>query len=686
MGIFSGQVTKFSWIHWTAILLMVGTLIGCGDDAFTGNGTTTSGGTTTDGGTTITDSGIQIGNGSGASFQLGTLSIADNTLSSGESTTVAVSLVDSDQALYSTSTSISFTSTCVSTGAASMTSPVATSGGIASTVYVAGCSGTDTITATAVVDGTTLTATGTVTVTQTTSGVQMGNGSGASFVLGALGVSTVSLSAGGSTNVTATLVDNAQALFATPTSVSFSSPCVASGVASITSPVTTSNGAAQSTYVATGCTGDDLITATATVDGAVLAATATITVQPASVGSIQFISATPEVIALAGTGGGGLQETSILIFKVVDDVGDPVSNQIVSFALDTNVGGITISPISGVTNTDGTVQTIVQSGNVHTPVKVTAATTDINSSIDFSTQSDALVISTGIADNDSFSLSVEQFLPEAAGFDGVTVEVTIRAADHFNNPVPDGTAISFTTEGGSIDGACLTTDGACSVTWTSQDPRPDLGRVTILATTIGSESFTDLNSNGVYDDGDSRGIDLAEAYRDDNESNSYDSATEEFLDFNLSGDYTAADGRYTGVLCQHSTDCSTATSLHVHEQAVIIMADSGFAITFNKATLDASAGFDTITMSIIGTNLGTYPPAGTTIVVSTTNGGIDGESSFTVADIVPGFDSVTNTNNPLVITVTVKSDGTPSSDGSLFVKVTTPKGIVSNSILIPVTD
>ena len=75
------------------------------------------------------------------------------------------------------------------------------------------------------------------------------------------------------------------------------------------------------------------------------------------------------------------------------------------------------------------------------------------------------------------------------------IRVQVLAADHFNNPVPNGTAISFTTEGGAIDGSCLTDDGGCSVTWRSQRPRLPDGRFTILATAIGNESFLDSERN-----------------------------------------------------------------------------------------------------------------------------------------------------------------------------------------------
>ena len=70
----------------------------------------------------------------------------------------------------------------------------------------------------------------------------------------------------------------------------------------------------------------DVVTAAATVGGAALSATGTITVASATAGSIKFISATPGLIGLKGTGGLGVPETSTVIFNVTDSTGGPVAN------------------------------------------------------------------------------------------------------------------------------------------------------------------------------------------------------------------------------------------------------------------------------------------------------------------------------------------------------------------------
>ncbi|MEJ2592373.1 MAG: hypothetical protein P8178_13415, partial [Candidatus Thiodiazotropha sp.] len=114
---------------------------------------------------------------------------------------------------------------------------------------------------------TTTTTTDTTTGTTTTTEIYLGSGSGASFSAGALNIGVTSLSAGGTTSVTATLADADGNLYQDSASVTFTSNCVASSLASITSPVTTSNGVASTTYNAEGCSGNDTITATSTING-----------------------------------------------------------------------------------------------------------------------------------------------------------------------------------------------------------------------------------------------------------------------------------------------------------------------------------------------------------------------------------------------------------------------------------
>ncbi|QKI88627.1 Ig-like domain-containing protein [Thiomicrorhabdus xiamenensis] len=308
--------------------------------------------------------------------------------------------------------------------------------------------------------------------------------------------------------------------------------------------------------------------------------------------SIQFIApSTPIIMSLKGTGGYGYGETAQVSFKVVDDAGNPVQGATIEFGLTTEVGGLSLSALEAVSNAAGEVSTTVQAGTIATPVRVTATMTLDSGEVVF-VQSDLLTVTTGIPDQNSMSLSLETFAPESLGIDGVTVPVTIRLADRNNNPVPDGTVVNFTTEGGRIgdagsDGSCVTSDSECSVTWTSQNPRPADHRVQIIAYAIGHESYYDRNADGIFNDGDVFD-DMKEAYRDDDESGHFDATAteafvndfardERFIDYNSNQVFDHEDGAFNGVPCEHTTDCVVdpqTTLTNVRAQATLIMADS----------------------------------------------------------------------------------------------------------------
>ena len=260
-------------------------------------------------------------------------------------------------------------------------------------------------------------------------------------------------------------------------------------------------------------------------------------------GALSFVSATPNRITLKSTGGEGLSELSTVTFKLEGTDGLPLANQTVDFTIDNPIGGISIEPTSATTGFDGIVSTVVHAGTVPTSVRIRATTkiTDGTTENIISTQSDMLAVGVGTPDQNSMSLSISNFAPEAWNYNGEEVDVTVRLADHFNNFIPDGTKVYFTTEGGAIDSSCETVDSACTVKWVSSNPRPADHRVTILATTLGSESFVDTDSDGVYSladgepfaDVNSNGV-YDEAFTDTNGNGIFD---EPFTDTNGNGQY-----------------------------------------------------------------------------------------------------------------------------------------------------
>jgi hypothetical protein len=481
--------------------------------------------------------------------------------------------------------SVPVTFTATSGGLSAATPTTGTNGEATATLGTAGDATPRTITITAASG--TLTANTTVQVLAGGGGaptVAIGSGTGAGFQAGVLALGTANLSAGGSTSVQAVLQQSDGALYTQAATINFSSPCAAQSLATITNPVVTSSGIASATYSATGCNGSDVITATTTAGGPSVSAVGTVTVAPGVIGSIIYISATPTNIALRGTGSSTHPETSTVIFRVLDQAGGPRVGTTVNFSLNTTVGGISVSPATAQSDANGNVQTVVQGGTVATTVRVTATVQGVTPVL--ATQSSQLTITTGIPDQDSFSLAVQCPNVEAWNRDGVVVPVTARLSDRFNNPVPEGTAVTLQAEGGSIVSQCQTgtgaSIGACVVNWTSSNPRPlappsgptpRAGRATILATAIGEESFTDINGNGSFDNGENF-ADLPERFLDENENDIRD-GFEPIYDFNNNANYDPADGDFNGVLCLDDTGrCSTNITTGIAADNLIIMSGS----------------------------------------------------------------------------------------------------------------
>jgi len=369
------------------------------------------------------------------------------------------------------------------------------------------------------------------------------------------------------------------------------------------------------------------------------------------------------------------------------------------------VGGITLNPASATTNAQGLAQTIVNSGTVATSIRVTAEIDQTNPAI--VSQSTNLVVSTGIPDQDSFSISADNVSPEAWNVDGTQVTVTARLADAFNNPVPDGTAVSFTTEGGSIQPSCTTIGGACSVIWTSQFPRPQGkelqiegvvahspntmgqrygGRATIIATAIGEESFPDLNGNGRFDISEESAFlgnninnlpyDLPEAFVDHNEDGFYNpqqaggdpvgGELETFIDFNVNGLYDVADGNYNGVLCGDSTLCSATKSLTVRRSLVLVMSGSNpeFATTLPVGGAAVVAFGTEGVFSVFVSDLHNQPMPKGTKIEFIVNGNTDPTSFLWPNDNQNGgreWSFATSISGPTTVAI----------------KVTTPSGLVT---------
>ncbi|MEL0603626.1 hypothetical protein [Pseudoalteromonas undina] len=443
----------------------------------------------------------------------------------------------------------------------------------------------------------------------------------------------VPLAAGATTVISVSIYDSNGDFFVTPLDVEFTSACVESDLAVMDDTATSISGIATATYRSNGCntTQGDTITATVLTGGTPKVVTVNVPVSAAAVSSIEFVEASENVIALKGTGGVSRKEISQLTFKLTDEIGNTAKQKRLDFRLSSTNGGISLSEVTDAsgyshasvsTDSEGLARIQVNSGFVPQAVRVQAcyipdelipadqndnvtcwkelydecllddAERDANVSCPTGelslvsldeqviTVSDLVSISSGLPDSNSFTAAPTNFNIEALNYTGDIEEVNVYLADHFNNPVPDGTSVYLTTEGGAIgtiDGTefnaqleCNTVDGQCVAQWRSQNPKPftdakwgntissinpktnelncDLyfgsaapcmagilnaafnedgvplgGRATVLVTAKGQESFIDINGNGRFDTNEYySGYDLTEAFIDHNENGVYD--------------------------------------------------------------------------------------------------------------------------------------------------------------------
>ena len=371
-------------------------------------------------------------------------------------------------------------------------------------------------------------------------------------------------------------------------SVRLESACLLNGFSSLNSGsvIELTDGVGSTTYTAgDACSGvSDEITATLIQAGNNNPAAASVTLDISAAPAaderfLTFVSATPSTIALAGTGGGSsLEERAQVVFEVRDGSGNHVAGQQVDFELSRAVGGVQLSDTNAVTDANGQVAATVISGSVATPVRVIATTerspADAVANL-VSVISDSLTISSGIVTQARFALSADVLNPAAAAVvDGTSISLIVSAFDRFGNTVPNGTAVSFTSEcGGVVNtaqsglpvGSCEIIDGGCTIEWRAQPAAatvcPD-NRVTIMAHALGEEAFVDTNANGFFDTGETF-TDNSEAFRDDNESTSYELG-EFFIDLDNDGAFATATpvanapaGLFNGVACNSDgTVCS----------------------------------------------------------------------------------------------------------------------------------
>ena len=249
--------------------------------------------------------------------------------------------------------------------------------------------------------------------------------------------------------------------------------------------VTDVNGIARATYQ-TGTT-PNVDTVSATVDG--VEGTVSVTAAGGPV-FVNFVEITDTVITVQGT---GLTENATLTFEVLDQNGNSIVLPVeLEYTLQDGGlgGGESLSPGAGTGGDDGVptingvARTTLRAGTKAGVVRIIAFVDTLNDNgipdpgepQGFSV---ALTITGTPPDGEKMiftpgTKNVQGLLPGSGDPD---VDLTLRVSDFFLNPVPDGTAIFFTTDFGSVGGDALTAEeddstSVATTTFSIQNPKP----------------------------------------------------------------------------------------------------------------------------------------------------------------------------------------------------------------------
>ncbi len=343
-----------------------------------------------------------------------------------------------------------------------------------------------------------------------------------------------SLTANGTSTITATITDSNGNPAADGTTVVFSMSTSTYGSLS-NSTVTTAGGIATTTFTAGTTSGTVTITATSLgVSNYTSLTVGTVPGGAPATGSIQFVSAIPQIIGIKGA---GQPETSTVLFLVNDLNGNPVDGASVDFTMAGPNGGEYIGDIDSTPNTytaatvSGNVSVILHSGSIAGTVTILATT--LISGVPISSSATPLSIGGGIPSATHFTLARKPINLEGLNYANLQSIVSAYVADRFGNyNVLNGTSVSFYTEAGAIDAQGITREeqgqyidttggdtGAANVIFRTQNPMPEDvspmvnepfytsgtytynprdGWATIVAATKGEETFLDENLDGLF--------------------------------------------------------------------------------------------------------------------------------------------------------------------------------------------
>jgi len=347
-------------------------------------------------------------------------------------------------------------------------------------------------------------------------------------VLTDIALSSSNLESGGSTNITLKTKDATNDVFQNDIAVEFNASCGTFDSNSLTS---SNQGNVTATYKAIDsngnlCEGAQTITITPTNTPA---SRQTVTLNIAAVEASSIVYTTTEPVQL-GASNSGSSSSGNIEFTVYAN-GRPAANQRVRISqvfAPTDFSFVTLNnqlPSTVTSDSQGKVVVNLYPGALPGPVEIKA--TLLSNTNVFALSKDVSV-ATGRATQNGVSISLSKNVL-AVGVDGDIATITARLVDRVGNPVPNGTVVSFVSEGGRVTPNCATTNGACSVEFSTQNPTPVDDRVSVIAYVEGDKSYTDVDGDNRFTTGDILTRNIGDFFRDDNENNQYDSNLGEFV-------------------------------------------------------------------------------------------------------------------------------------------------------------
>lgn len=487
--------------------------------------------------------------------------------------------------------------------------------------------------------------------------------------------SSNSIESGGSTNITLKTQDAGTSANQNNVTVNFSATCGSFEPATV---VSSNQGDVTTTYKAVDtsgnlCAGEQTITATGS-NTSVSKATKVI-IASVEANSLVYTSSAVNL----GIQSSGSASTGQIEFTVYAN-GKAASNQDVNVELVRAPNDLSfISLGNRVTKTvksdsSGKVTVTLYPGNLPGPVEIKAT---LASNTAVSALSKDVKVSTGRLTQTGLSLSVSKNSLQNK-IDGDTATITARMVDRVGNPVPDGTVISFVTEGGSITPSCTSASGSCSVTLSTQNPRPIDNRVSVLAYAEGDKTFIDKDGDNLYNAAvDSLPNNIGDFFRDDNEDNTYNSVLGEFI-------YKRG---VTGATCGTSTidqpniagTCDSGLDAVIRQQLIFAFATETPTL-YNSLLTNTSLSFQLFGNSQLSVPM----PSGTTVGVEASDNTSTNNLSCS-ADISTGDATVSSVFNLLTPTTFVNSTQTyyayklkDCAVGDSFkITVTAPNGKIS---------